>query len=490
MKGDASGSVEAGHLDIYTVSEISEAIRQHLETEFPRVSVLGETANFKAHTSGHWYFTLRDDSAVIHAVVFRRYAETLSFVPVDGMMVIASGRLSHFGGQGRTQLLAVDIVPAGRGPLEREFRRLLEMLMREGLTAPERKRPLPPYPSRIVVITSPTGAVIKDIGNTLARRWPVAEIVHISAEVQGPGASKSIVKAFEIANGMEHVDAVILARGGGSVEDLWAFNLEEVARAVAGSVHPVITGIGHEIDTTIVDYVADVRAATPTAAAELVTPLGEEVERRRAELVEKLRARSRDAIENDRHLVEYLLRSSAFPALVHRIERRAYELDDCVARLEALWETRRAEDVRSIESLRGCIDRLANGTMVRRRSDLAARIAALAERSPVYAVRASRECVRHLAKMMRIRLRGMLTIRCERSGGMLRALAGLDPRRVLERGYTVCTVPGSGAVISRSRGIVEGDRMMVNFCDGGTLCAVERKEKRTPWQKRRTSSRR
>jgi exodeoxyribonuclease VII large subunit len=403
------------------------------------------------------------------------------------MMVVASGRLSHFGGQGRTQLLAVDIVPAGKGTLEIEFRRLLEKLMREGLTAPERKRPLPPYPERIVVITSPTGAVIRDICDTLGRRWPVAEIVHVDAEVQGPAAARSIVRAFEIANGMSDVDAVILARGGGSIEDLWAFNLEEVARAVAGSVHPVITGIGHEIDTTVADYVADLRAATPTAAAERATPLVEEVERRRAGLVEKLGARSRDAIENNRHLVEYLLRSGVFPALLRRVDRGAFELDDRIARLGAWWEAEQEDNARCVESSLARIDRCTEANLRRHRSALAANLAAVAEGSPAGAVRACRGALGHSLTMMRARLRGALALRREQSGGMLRALEGLDPRRVLERGYAVCTVPASGAVISRSREIAEGDRMMVNFSDGGALCAVERKGGATPWQKRRAS---
>jgi exodeoxyribonuclease VII large subunit len=263
--------------DIYTVTEISEAITQSLESDFPAVRVIGEIANFKAHTSGHLYFSLRDKSNLLRAVVFRRYVEALPFGPDNGMLVIATGRISHYGGGGQTQIVAYRLTPAGRGGMELEFRSLLKKLMREGLTASERKRGIPPYPARFVVITSETGAVIRDILDTLKRRWPVAEILHIGVAVQGPRAVPTIVKAFERANRLEEIDAVILARGGGSIEDLWAFNSEEVARAVAGSVHPVICGIGHEIDTTIADYVADVRAATPTAAAELAAPSMERI---------------------------------------------------------------------------------------------------------------------------------------------------------------------------------------------------------------------
>jgi exodeoxyribonuclease VII large subunit len=490
MNDGTIDSIEGSRLDVYTVSELSEAIRQNLESEFPRVSVLGEIANFKEHTSGHWYFTLRDEGAVIGAVVFHRYAESFSFLPENGMLVVATGRLSHFGAQGRTQLLAVDLVPAGRGALELEFRRLLEKLMREGLTAPERKRTLPRYPERILVITSPTGAVIKDIIDTLARRWPVAEIVHVEVEVQGPAAPRSIVRAFGVANGLADVDLVILARGGGSIEDLWAFNSEAVARAVAASVHPVVTGIGHEIDTTVADHVADVRAATPTAAAELATPRREDVERLRAGLVEKLVARCGEIIEDDRHLVEYLLRSAAFPALLNRLEREALGIDDRKARLEASWESQQEDTARRIDLL---LSRIESGAGERLRgcsSGLGTYLAALAERNPIVGVRTSAESVRRLTAMLRLRIRSGLSLRRERTRGLLRATAGLDPRRVLERGYAVCTAPPSGAIISRSGQVEAGDRMMVHFCDGRALCAVERKGGATLWPRRRTSSRR
>jgi exodeoxyribonuclease VII large subunit len=476
-------SSEADRLDVYTVTEITDAIRQHLETEFPRVSILGETANVKAHTSGHWYFTLRDSAALINAVLFRRYAETLPFRLEDGMMVVASGRLSHFGAQGRTQLIAVDVIPAGKGDLEIEFRKLLEKLMREGLTSPERKRALPPYPERIVVITSPTGAVIKDIADTLARRWPVAEVIRVDAEVQGPGAARSIVQAFEIANGMEGVDTVILARGGGSIEDLWAFNLEEVARAVAGSVHPVVTGIGHEIDTTVADYVADLRAATPTAAAELATPLAAEVAARCQRLFETLRVRSVDGVANGRHLVEYLLRSGAFPALLHRLERGGFEVDALLDDMAGWWERERGEAERALESRRLELDGRMTEGLRRLESTLGAHEACLARRSPEATVRRAGDAVRHAVAIVGIRLAGAIASRRKEWRGAKRALSSLDPRGVLKRGYTFCTGPDGAPVISRSSEVSGGDRMLVNFYDGGALCTVERKRKGTSWRK-------
>ncbi len=477
-------SSQPDRLDVYTVTEITDAIRQHLETEFPRVSVVGETANVKAHTSGHWYFTLRDSAAMIQAVLFRRYAEALPFTLENGMMVVASGRLSHFGAQGRTELISFDVVPAGRGDLELEFRKLLEKLMREGLTAPERKRPLPPYPERIAVITSPTGAVIKDIADTVSRRWPVAEIVRLDAEVQGPGAARSIVRAFAAANGMADVDTVILARGGGSIEDLWAFNLEEVARAVAGSTHPVVTGIGHEIDTTVADYVADVRAATPTAAAELATPLAGEVAARCEGFLECLHRHSSDRVENGRHLVRYLLRSAAFPALLHRIERGGYEVDSLVDHLAGWRERDVGEAGRVLESRRLELEELVAERLRVLETRLGAHEASLARRSPAASLRSARVAVGHAAAIMSIRLGAAIASRRKEWRGAKRALASLDPRGVLKRGYTFCTGPEGAPVISRSSGVSGGDRMLVNFYDGGALCTVERKRKGTSWRKR------
>jgi exodeoxyribonuclease VII large subunit len=479
-----SGAAGGVRRDVYTVTEISEAVRQHLESEFPRVSVIGEIANFKLHTSGHAYFTLRDNSSMIHAVLFRRYAERVSFAPANGMLVIAPGRISHFGGSGQTQIIATDLIPAGHGALELEFRRLLKRLMDEGLTAEERKRRLPRYPARIAVITSPTGAVIRDVVNTLRRRWPVAEIVHIPAEVQGPGAAASLVRAFEISNGTEGVDTVILVRGGGSAEDLWSFNSEEVARAVAGSVHPVVTGIGHEIDTTVADHVADVRAATPTAAAELAAPLIDDVFRALEGTLGRIAIIEAASLANRRHLVEYLVRSSAFPAIEHRIERAELEIED---RLERLADWRRSR----VEGAAGAIDAAAAGLTASlgaaiegARGTLGESLDRLSERNPSGAARAAGSSADELMRVMAVRLRGDLRLRGGDVAGRLHALAALDPRRVLRRGYAYCTDGGGGRVIPRASGVSPGDRMTVHFYDGGLLCSVREKKKGRPWRKK------
>ncbi len=456
---DSSGNDPLGDArrDLYTVTEISEAVRQHLESEFPRLNVIGEIANFKLHTSGHAYFTLRDSANMIHVVLFRRYAERVACSPANGMLVIAPGRVSHFGGSGQTQLIATDLIPAGRGDVELEFRRLLKKLMDEGLTAAGRKRSIPRYPVKIAVITSPTGAVIRDVVDTIRRRWPVAEIVHVRADVQGPGSAQSIACAFEVTNGIGDIDTIILARGGGSVEDLWSFNSEQVARAVAGSAHPVITGIGHEIDTTVADHVADVRAATPTAAAELATPLIDAVRRELGDTLRRMSSVETAVLVNRRHLVEYLIRSSAFPAIEHRMERAELEIDGLLDRMS---DTGRLHVL-----LESTLDRL-------RRRNPSARMA-LAAGSIVHALR-----------VMMMRLDGELSLKKNEVAGKLGALAGLDPRGVLKRGYSFCTEGDGVRVIPRAEKISRGDELTVHFYDGGVLCSVREKKKGRPWRKK------
>jgi exodeoxyribonuclease VII large subunit len=471
--------------DVYTVTEISDAVRQHLESEFPRVSVIGEIANLKHHTSGHTYFTLRDSASVLHAVLFRRYAERLALMPENGMLVIAPGRVSHFGGSGQTQLIATDLIPAGRGSMELEFRRLLERLMDEGLTAAERKRSIPTYPSRIAVITSPTGAVIRDILDTIARRWPIAEVVHIPAEVQGSGAARSIVVAFETVNGIPDVDTVILARGGGSIEDLWTFNLEEVARAIAGCVHPVVTGIGHEIDTTVADYVADVRAATPTAAAELATPRARDVERTVADLTNRIALLGTGALENRLHLIEYLVRSGAFPAIERRMERAELEVDDSCEGLREWWRAHRI----GLEEVLGQLERVMREGVRERGAASANSLGSLAGRlslrSPREHIHVSWERIDHMSVMLRSGARGRFSARTNDLSGTMHALSALDPRGVLRRGYTVCTTSDGSRVLPRVENVVKDSEMAVHFHDGDAVCTVTRKRRKlSPWQKR------
>lgn len=470
--------------DIYTVSELTDALRQNLETEFPSIKVIGEVANFKIHTSGHIYLTLRDQRNMIRVVIFKRYVHGLTFGPENGMLVIAKGRVSFYGGSGQTQIIALDLENAGRGSLELDFRKLLQRLMEEGLTDPERKRSIPAYPRRIAVITSMSGAVIRDIRRTIERRWPVAEIVHVQADVQGSGSADSIVKAFAETDRMDDIDVVILSRGGGSIEDLWGFNLEKTARAVAGSVHPVITGIGHEIDTTVCDYVSDLRAATPTAAAELCTPSSDDIKAYIEEMTSSI-AWHWKRYSRDRYLtLDLILRSSSFPGLKHRIESSSLSIDDRLDKLGSWWDRRKNLDKESLDGSILDLSSLVKGKSSEAGSKLSEAMSRLALHNPEARLLQRREMLKRLLSSMRSETSLRIELAQREMNGRLRTLQGLSPLNVLGRGYAYCTDEKGEKVIGKVGDIEKGDRVKVNFNDGTASCLVEKKRKGSKWPKK------
>jgi exodeoxyribonuclease VII large subunit len=257
---------------LLTVSELTAMIKEVLEAGFGDVGLRGEISNLAMPRSGHVYFQLKDEGAQCRAVMWKRDAQRLVFDLTDGLAVRAWGSLTVYPPRGEYQFTVREIEPEGIGALELAFRQTVERLAAEGLFDRERKRPLPRFPRRIVIVTSPTGAVIRDVLQIVGRRWPGVEIFVAPVRVQGVGAAEEVAAAIALANQLADVDFVILARGGGSLEDLWAFNEEIVARAIFASARPVVSAIGHETDTTISDLVADLRAPTPSAAAELCVP--------------------------------------------------------------------------------------------------------------------------------------------------------------------------------------------------------------------------
>lgn len=257
---------------IYSVSEVNSLIKSVLEMNIPPVWVNGEISTWMRAASGHAYFSLKDESSQLSCVIWKQNAGRLLFKPEDGMQVNVSGRISIYEKSGKYQLIAAQIQPVGLGELYQRFELLKERLSEEGLFDEDRKKPLPPYPFRIGVVTSPDGAVISDIINVLNRRAPYVELILEPVRVQGDGAAEEIAEGIEKLNFRGDVDLLIVGRGGGSIEDLWAFNEEIVARAIAESTVPVISAVGHEIDFTIADFSADLRAPTPSVAAELAAP--------------------------------------------------------------------------------------------------------------------------------------------------------------------------------------------------------------------------
>jgi len=258
--------------NIKSVSELTRDIKNLLEKNFYEVEVVGEISNFKAHNSGHWYFVLKDSDAQINCAMWRAFNLSINFQPQDGLKVIALGKITVFPPKGNYQLEIKKLIPAGRGELYLLFEKLKEKLSKEGLFDQERKREIPKFPKKIGIATAKDGAALQDMLNIARRRYPLVEIILAPCRVQGEGAAESIVKSIQLLNQQDDIDVIIVGRGGGSIEDLWPFNEEIVARAIFNSKYPVISAVGHEVDFTIADFVADLRAPTPSAAMELATP--------------------------------------------------------------------------------------------------------------------------------------------------------------------------------------------------------------------------
>jgi len=319
---------------LYTVAELSFAVKDLLETSFPDVWVTGEVSNFRAAASGHYYFTLKDSSAQLRAVCFRNQARYLKFKPQDGLAVIARGRLSVYESRGEYQLYVEYIEPAGVGALQFAFEQLKKKLASEGLFDQVRKKPLPVLPRAIGVVTSPSGAAIRDILRVIKRRFPNMNVFLYPATVQGSSAAAEIVQGIEYFNRHPIVDVMIVGRGGGSLEDLWPFNEEIVARAIAASIVPIISAVGHETDFTISDFVADLRAPTPSAAAEMAV-------HRREDFLEEIHNRVRHMGQNIRLRISEargglteLRMHRAFQHLPLRVQERSQRIDEALAAME------------------------------------------------------------------------------------------------------------------------------------------------------------
>ncbi|MBA3513213.1 MAG: exodeoxyribonuclease VII large subunit [Pyrinomonadaceae bacterium] len=328
-----------------TVSELTSAVRNALEARFSSIWVEGEISNFKAHSSGHWYFTIKDEGAQLRAKCFRSANSRIRFRPVDGLHVRARGRLSVYEARGDYELIVEALDPVGAGALRIAYEQLRDRLQAEGLFAKKLKRPLPVFPRRVGIVTSPTGAAIRDILNVISRRTRTVHVLFSPARVQGDGAGSDIARAIRLIN--EHhkraersglsddlIDVLIVGRGGGSTEDLWAFNQEEVARAIRASAIPVISAVGHEIDFTIADFAADFRAPTPSAAAELVAAQEDQICSNLAELGRSLSRLMRYKIVDARTRVQEHALSQVFDEVRSRMRNARIETNSATHRLQ------------------------------------------------------------------------------------------------------------------------------------------------------------
>jgi exodeoxyribonuclease VII large subunit len=438
---------------VWTVSELTARIKDLLEKEFRTVWVEGEISNCRAAQSGHLYFTLKDEKAQLRCVAFRNQVRLLKFRPEDGLHVTARGALSVYEQRGEYQLYVEHIEPVGLGALQLAFEQLKARLEKEGLFDPARKRTLPVLPRRIGVVTSPTGAAVRDILRVLRRRFPNVHVILYPVKVQGEGAAAEIVEAVGHFNKEKLADVMIVARGGGSLEDLWAFNEETVARAIAASEIPVISGVGHETDFTIADFVADVRAPTPSAAAEIVVRTRQEFDKHVAQLEEKLVQWIRYRLLQWRAQLQDLATSPAFRRPEEMLRQYRQQLDDGVTQLAELLRAR-LDEARQRITIAGT--RLAS-------FDFRAKIAALRQR------------LEQRGGELEARIARLLVGKRRRLEALMLQLDERSPLRVLERGYAI-VYDAAGNVVRDTEQVGLGDAIAVQLSRGKLKAEVKDKE--------------
>lgn len=439
---------------VWKVSELTERIAQILEGAFPDVWIEGEVSNYHAAQSGHLYFTLKDARSQIRCVCFRDQVRGLKFRPEDGLHVTVRGGLGVYEPRGEYQIYVTNIEPVGLGALQLAFEQLKKRLAEEGLFDESRKKPLPVLPRRIGVVTSPTGAAIRDILRVLKRRFPNVHLLLFPVKVQGEGAAAEVVAAVQYFNRAKAADVLIVGRGGGSLEDLWAFNEEIVARAIAASQIPVITGIGHETDFTIADFVADVRAPTPSAAAEIVVRSRQEFERHIAEHYRNLVQQMRYRLSQWRHHVRDLESHRGFRRLEVLVRRRRQQVDDLSSSLAV-----------------GLRLRLA--TTMQRLTRASSKVASFDLRGRA---EVSRRRIEQQRGALRAALGHALIVKRHRFEKARLQLEERGPFRILERGYAIA-YDASGKVLRSPDQVALGDDISVRLARGELGATVRNKKK-------------
>lgn len=441
---------------VCTVSELAMRIKAQLEDQFPAVWVEGEISNLRTPSSGHAYFTLKDDGAQLRCVLFRGRGRRVAFQPEDGMQVLAFGGLDVYLARGEYQLVVELLEPKGVGALQLAFEQLKRKLAAEGLFEEARKRPLPPFPRTIGIVTSPTGAAIRDMLHVIDRRFADLRILITPVRVQGEEAPGEIVRALRDLESVEDLDVVIVGRGGGSIEDLWAFNDERVARAIVACRVPVISAVGHETDFTIADFVADLRAPTPSAAAELVVREKLQVARALVTLYDNLKQAMADRLERERERVEALGKrrvltdaARALRDLYRRVDELTARLTRAVRGSERQATHRLSLATNALRSLNP-VARIANGTVLL--AQLRGRLASAA----VHGVKVSRH----------------------RFDAAVGRLDSLSPLAVLGRGYSLARLLPSGAIVRRAAQTRPGDAVEILLHQGALEARVERLKER------------
>ncbi len=429
-----------------TVSQLNRQARMLLESHFDFVWVEGEVSNFTVPSSGHWYFSLKDSGAQVRCAMFRTRNQRLRFTPANGDHIRLRCRVSLYEGRGEFQLIVEHLEQAGAGALQAAFEKLKARLLAEGLFDAQRKKPLPGSVTQLGVITSPTGAAIHDILTVLRRRCPGIAVSLFPVAVQGEAAAREIAAAIERANrwqreGKVQLDVLIVGRGGGSLEDLWAFNEEIVARAIAASELPIVSAVGHEVDFTIADMVADHRAATPSAAAELLSP-------DQREWLQRLQ----------------LIESSLIRLIRRRLQAAAVELGHLQRRLKHPGAQLREQSQR-LDELEQRLVLAQKNLLARRRAQLALLESRLQARSPLPRVRQLQVDIRRLQQQLAAAMQQQLQRSGDRLGHLARMLDSLSPLGTLQRGYAILTDQG-GRVVSDAAAVAVGDELRAKLARG------------------------
>jgi exodeoxyribonuclease VII large subunit len=436
---------------VYSVSELTQEIRGLLEGRFAQIWVEGEISNCKVWNTGHMYFTLKDGGAQVKAVMFRSALRYLRFKPADGLHVVARGQLGVYEAKGEYQIVCEHMEPQGLGALQLAFEQLKKKLQAQGMFDRARKRPLPALPRRIGIVTSLDGAALRDILKVLTRRAPNTSVLIRPARVQGEDAAADVATALRLIAKVPGVDVVIVGRGGGSIEDLWAFNEERVARAIVNCPVPVVSAVGHETDVTIADFVADLRAPTPSAAAEMVVAAKDEFCGRIDRLTGRLSAAARNNLQRRRNLVHMLSSRRGLAGYHARVAMRGRHATELTHQLQQSMRQSIETRARAYRTLR---QRLEQRDLARRLAAIRARLVAAEGRLTGAAGR-----TRH------------------RADARFRALAGrlenLSPLAVLGRGYAVCWNADKTAIVRSAQSVAPGDAVRVTLADGEIGCRVE-----------------
>jgi len=437
---------------VWKVRDLVAAVRSHIEREYSDAWVEGEISNFRAPDSGHLYFTLKDGNAQIRVVMFRSAARLLRFRPADGLQVVVRGRVTVYEDRGELQISAETVEPKGAGSLQLAFEQLKAKLEAEGLFAAERKKAIPSLPSRIGLVTSAQAAALRDILNVLRRRHHSVNVLIYPAQVQGDAAAYEVAAGVRYFNQRDHVDVIVVARGGGSAEDLASFNNEALARTVAASEIPVISAVGHETDFTIIDFVADLRAPTPSAAAELVIRSRQEVEDHAAALRERLSRAMRYRLLMGRQALTELAQHGAFARMMEVIRQRQQKLDDLTHRME-LAERQLLEQMhRRWEMISAAV----------RHYDLRLVLSGI-----------GKQLDSGTAALVAV-MRNVLLQHRVRSERLQTALESLSPLAILERGYAL-VFDSQGQLLKDARSLKLGDEISARLARGEIRAAVTKK---------------